>query len=71
MDASTVTEHVSVSARGHASANAPGRTEGSREHADLAITRRRDPRPGLCSLVGANHRAPPQGSPLGPAGRFE
>jgi hypothetical protein len=32
---------------GHVSANAPGRTEGSREHTDLAVTRRRDDRHGL------------------------
>jgi hypothetical protein len=43
---STVDEHPRVTARAHASANAPGRTEGSREHGGLAVTRTRDERHG-------------------------
>jgi hypothetical protein len=33
---STVTEHLKLAVREDASANAPGRTEGSREHTKLA-----------------------------------
>jgi hypothetical protein len=41
---STVAEHETLAARDHVSTNAPGRTEGSREHTNLAVTSVRDMR---------------------------
>ena len=48
---STAAEHEGVANRDHADANAPGRPEGSREHAHLAIPSRGDERHGLCSVA--------------------
>jgi hypothetical protein len=48
---SAVSEHHGVAIRDHADANAPGRSEVSREHTSLAITQRRDERHGLCSVA--------------------
>ena len=44
--ASTVAEHTNIAARDRVSTNAPGRIEGSREHTNLVVTRRRDDRQG-------------------------
>jgi hypothetical protein len=44
--ASTLAEQFDLPVFDHVSANAPGRIEGSREHTDLAVTRKRDDRHG-------------------------
>jgi hypothetical protein len=52
---STVAEHEHLANRDHADTNAPGRSEGSREHSSLAT-----PRDATCATASAASRRQPE-----------